>query len=71
MRKSEQVCARVTPEVMARLRVVAEKQCLLLSEFVRRTLAEKVNELAAAKASNETGSGDHRMADPGFRYRYR
>ncbi len=71
MRKSEQVCARVTPEAMASLRVAAKKQSVLLSEFVRRTLAEKANELAAPTASNETRSGDHHVVDPGFRYQYR
>ncbi len=71
MRKNEQVCARVMPETMESLRAVAEEQSMLLSEFVRRTRAEKVNELTAPKASNEAGSSDHRVADPGFRHQYR
>jgi hypothetical protein len=54
MRKSEQICARVTPEVMASLRVSAERESLLLSEFVRRTLLEKLSQMAACKPLNQT-----------------
>lgn len=71
MRKSEQVCARVTPEVMASLRALADRQSMLLSEYIRRALAEKLNELATPNASNETGSSHHQVGDLGFRYRYR
>lgn len=52
MRKSEQVCARVTPEVMTNLRMLADRQSMLLSEFIRRTLAEKVSRLAADAAND-------------------
>ena len=51
MRKSEQICARVTSAQMTTLRALADRQSMLLSEFIRRTLAEKVNNLA-------TGAGD-------------
>jgi hypothetical protein len=44
---------------------------MLLSEFVRRALAEKANGLVVPSASNEIGPGDHHVIDPGFRYRYR
>jgi hypothetical protein len=70
MRKSEQICARVTPEVLAGLRAAADKQSVLLSEFVRRALAEKVNELTTPKAINDPSLGDY-VGDSGFRYSYR
>ena len=53
MRKSEQVCARVTPEVMTNLRTLAKKHSMLLSEFIRRTLAEKVGTIATGAVGNE------------------
>jgi hypothetical protein len=69
MRKSEQVCARVTPEVMTILRTLADRQSMLLSEFIRQTLAEKVSRLTIG----EVGSGElvPRQADVPFQYRYR
>ena len=51
MRKSEQICARVTPAQMTTLRALADRQSMLLSEFIRRTLAEKVNNLATGEAN--------------------
>jgi hypothetical protein len=70
MRKSEQVCARVTPEVMTTLRVLADKHSMLLSEFIRRTLAEKVSRLTAGEAGNE-GEPVPRQPDAPLQYRYR
>ena len=70
MRKSEQVCARVTPAEMTTLRALAEKHSILLSEFIRRTLAEKVSRLMTGEAANE-GLLGHRQTDVPFRYRYR
>jgi len=70
MRKSEQVCARITPDEMTTLRALAEKHCMLLSEFVRQTLAEKVSRLTIDEAANEQLLG-HRQTDVPFRYRYR
>jgi uncharacterized protein (DUF1778 family) len=42
MRRNEQICARVTPDEMRLLRELAAKQQILLSEFIRRALMEKV-----------------------------
>jgi hypothetical protein len=52
MRRNEQICARVTPDEMATLRALAARQSMLLSEFIRRTLAEKVHTLAATYRAN-------------------
>jgi hypothetical protein len=54
MSKSAQICTRVTPEVMTNLRVMAEKQSMLLSRFVRWALAEKVKEQAAGRPGNDS-----------------
>jgi hypothetical protein len=64
MRKSEQICARVTPEVMASLRSMANKHSMLLSEFIRRTLAEKVSGLAPGVQGNEPGHGPREPEGP-------
>jgi hypothetical protein len=66
MRKSEQICARVTPAAMATLRALADKHSMLLSEFIRRTLAEKVRTLTTAEAGNE-GLRVDRQTDVSFR----
>jgi hypothetical protein len=65
MRKSEQVCARVTPEVMTTLRAVAAAHSMLLSDFIRRTLAEKVSTLTAG----DSGLGQREPEGP-FQRRY-
>jgi hypothetical protein len=71
MSKSAQICTRVTPEVMTSLRVLADRQSILLSEFIRLTLVEKVSTLMTDGASNE-GRPVHREAhDVPFQYRYR
>jgi hypothetical protein len=67
MRKSEQVCARVTPEVMTTLRTLAAAHSMLLSEFIRRTLAEKVSKLTAG--SEDAGLGQRKPEGP-FQHRY-
>jgi hypothetical protein len=45
MRRNEQICARVTADEMAALRSMAERQSMLLSQFIRQALAEKVASL--------------------------
>ena len=70
MRKSEQICARITPGEMAILRALADRHCLLLSEFIRQVLAERVSELTTAEA-NSGGLVMHCHPDVPFRYRYR
>ena len=52
MSKSAQICTRITPEVMTSLRALADRQSILLSEFIRQTLAETVNKLTTGQASN-------------------
>jgi hypothetical protein len=68
MSKSAQICTRVTPEVMTSLRALADRQSLLLSEFIRQTLAEKVSRFTA---SNEGGLVHRETVDVPFQYRYR
>jgi hypothetical protein len=60
MRKSEQVCARVTPDVMTSLRALAGRQSILLSEFIRQTLAEKVSRLTTGEVSEVRFQGHSR-----------
>jgi hypothetical protein len=67
MRKSEQVCARVTPEVMANLRALADKESMVLSEFIRRALAEKANQLGRLSSS----AAHHEVRQEPLRYSYR
>jgi hypothetical protein len=69
MRKSEQVCARVTPEVMTTLRNLAAAHSMLLSDFIRQTLAEKVSRLTSVIASEDTGLGQRKPEGP-FQHRY-
>jgi hypothetical protein len=69
MSKSAQICTRVTPEVMTSLRALADRHSILLSEFIRQTLAEKVNQLATGEASNEGALVHRETADVGFQYR--
>jgi hypothetical protein len=45
MRRNEQICARVTADEMAALRSMAEKQSMLLSQFIRQAVAEKLASL--------------------------
>jgi hypothetical protein len=71
MRKSEQICARVTPEVMANLRALADKESMVLSEFIRRALAEKASQLASPNAHGETASRVRPVGDPAFGFSYR
>jgi hypothetical protein len=59
------------PEVMTSLRVLADRQSLLLSEFIRQTLTEKVSRLMTGEASNEGGLVHRKMGDVPFQYRYR
>ena len=68
MRKSEQICARITPAEMAILKVVADEQRMLLSEFVRQTLAEKVLIL---KQDNHEGLPSHLPFNSPILYRYK
>jgi hypothetical protein len=68
MSKSAQICTRVTPEVMTSLRALADRQSILLSEFIRQTLAEKVSGLTA---SNEGGLLHRETGVVPFQYRYR
>lgn len=70
MRKSEQICARITPEEMTTLRELADKHCMLLSDFIRQTLAEKVRVLTKGEVSN---GGARAPGTPGapFRFFYR
>lgn len=44
MRKAEQVCVRVTQDDLIRLRELATEQRVLLSEFVRRALTQKLDQ---------------------------
>ena len=71
MSKSAQICTRVTPEVMTSLRALADRHSILLSEFIRQTLAEKVNKLRTGQASNEGGLVHREAHDVPFQYRYR
>jgi hypothetical protein len=71
MSKSAQICTKVTPEVMTSLRVLADRQSILLSEFIRRTLAEKVSRFTIGAASNEGGLAHRETGDVPFQYRYR
>jgi uncharacterized protein (DUF1778 family) len=45
MRRNEQICARVTADEMTALRTMAQSQSMLLSQFIRQALAEKVASL--------------------------
>jgi uncharacterized membrane protein YwzB len=45
MRRNEQICARVTADEMATLRSMAESQSMLLSQFIRQALTEKLASL--------------------------
>jgi hypothetical protein len=56
---------------MTSLRVLADRQSLLLSEFIRQTLTEKVSRLMTGEASNEGGLVHRKMGDVPFQYRYR
>jgi hypothetical protein len=71
MSKSAQICTRVTPEVMTSLRVLADRQSILLSEFIRQTLAERVSRLTIGAASNEGRLVHRETGDVPFQYRYR
>jgi len=71
MSKSAQICTRVTPEVMTTLRALADRHSILLSEFIRQTLAETVNKLTTGEASNEGGLVHRERDDVPFQYRYR
>ena len=71
MSKSAQICTRVTPEVMTSLRALADKHSILLSEFIRQTLTERVSRLTTGEAST-AGRLEHRETDDvRFQYRYR
>ena len=48
MRRTEQLCVRVTAAEIATLRELAARQSIRLSELVRRALAEKATESSAA-----------------------
>ena len=54
MRKSEQVCARVTPAEMTTLRALAEKHSILLSEFIK-TDARRKGEQAHDRRGSQRG----------------
>jgi hypothetical protein len=71
MSKSAQICTRVTPEVMTSLRVLADRQSMLLSEFIRQTLAEKTNKLTTGQVSNEAGLVQRETDSVPVQYRYR
>jgi len=71
MTKSAQICTPVTPEVMTSLRVLADRHSILLSEFIRQTLAERVSRLTIGAASNEGGLVHRERDDVPFQYRYR
>ena len=71
MSKSAQICTRVTPEVMTSLRALADRQSILLSEFIRQTLADQVNKLTTGQASNEGGLVHREPGFVPFQYRYR
>ena len=51
MRKSEQLCVRITAEEITTLKAMATRRSIRLSEFVRLALAEKM------AASGTTGVG--------------
>ena len=68
MRKSDQVCARVTPAVMATLRALAGRHHLLLSEFIRRLIAEGLDRLTTDEAGGRNSVVPHRPDTP-VRYR--
>jgi hypothetical protein len=71
MSKSAQICTRVTPEVMTSLRVLADRQSILLSEFIRQTLAEKTNKLTTGQASKDAGLVQLETDSVPVQYRYR
>jgi hypothetical protein len=71
MSKSAQICTRVTPEVMMSLRALADRHSILLSEFIRQTLAEKVSRLTTGEASTEGRLVHRETDDVQFQYRYR
>ena len=71
MSKSAQICTRVTPEVMMSLRALADRHSILLSEFIRQTLAEKVSRLTTGEASTEGRLVHRETGDVQFQYRYR
>jgi len=56
---------------MTSLRVLADRHSILLSEFIRQTLGEKVNKLTTGQASNEGGLVHREAHDVPFQYRYR
>jgi hypothetical protein len=70
MRKSEQICARVTPEVMTTLRTLPAAHSMLLSDFIRQTLAEQVSRLTSGIASEDIGLGQRKPEGP-FQHHYR
>jgi hypothetical protein len=56
---------------MTSLRALADRQSILLSEFIRQTLAERVSRLTTGEAST-AGRLEHReTGDIQFQYRYR
>ena len=71
MSKSAQICTRVTPEVMTSLRALADTHSILLSEFIRQTLAEKTNKLTTGQVSNEAGLVQRETDSVPVQYRYR
>jgi hypothetical protein len=71
MSKSAQICTRVTPEVMTSLRALADRHSILLSEFIRQTIAEKVSRLTTGEARNEGGLVYREAHDVPSQYRYR
>jgi hypothetical protein len=71
MSKSAQICTRVTPEVMTSLRALADRHSILLSEFIRQTLAERVGRLTIGAGSNGGGLVQRETGDIPFQYRYR
>ena len=48
MRRNEQICARVTADEMTALRTMAQSQSMLLSQFIRQALAEKLASLTTS-----------------------
>ena len=55
MRRNEQICARVTADEMSTIRMLADEHSMLLSQFIRQALAEKVARLKAATEIIESG----------------
>jgi hypothetical protein len=53
MRRNEQICARVTANEMAAVRSMAESQSMLLSQFIRQALAEKLASLTMSPGRAE------------------